>query len=167
MELVLPKPTLITRSILLNALGLALVYFMPALSHMTALPLYYAEPMRLMIVLGLVYTNRANTLLLGLTLPIFSFLISSHPSIAKASLIAAELTANAVLFYYWSGRMKSVLASALISIAVSKILYYSLKSLMLSTGVMSGELIATPLAIQVVVTLLLSLFIWKFLPAKK
>ncbi len=165
MELILPKPNLAARSVILNIAGFAFIYFMPALSHLTALPLYYLEPMRLMIILGLVHTNRTNTVLLGLSLPAFSFLISSHPAILKASLISIELLANAFLFFWLAGKMKNLFAGAAISIFLSKVLYYSLKGLMIYSGVMDASLIATPLAIQLVVTVLLSLYIWKFMPS--
>lgn len=163
----LPKQALITRSVLLNIAGIAFVYLVPTFSHLLAAPVYYLEPMRLMVILGLVHTNRTNAVIMSLTLPAFSFLISSHPAILKASLISVELLANVILFVGLSKKVKEVAFAALISIVASKLFYYSIKAILLSSALMEGSLISTPLMVQAMMTLIFSAYIYQFLGKKK
>ena len=53
---------------------LLLIYFLPALSHLFAFPIYYLDPMRIALVVALVHTSKKNAFIIALTLPLFSFL---------------------------------------------------------------------------------------------
>ena len=88
------------KSALLDIFALVFVYFVPTLSHLAQLPLYLLEPMRIMLILAIAHTTRKNAYLLALTLPLFSFVISMHPSLVKSILITAELLLNVWLFYF-------------------------------------------------------------------
>jgi len=41
-----------TKTILFDILAILFIYFVPVLSHLTALPIYYFEPMRILLILG-------------------------------------------------------------------------------------------------------------------
>lgn len=168
---------------LTDAVALLFVYLVPTLSHLTSLPFYMIDPMRVA-VLGalLVSKDWKNGLVLALSLPLFSFAVSGHPVFPKCLLIAAELSVN-VLLFVWLSRIfvrsasPSSFASspengsavkapasaavvgvaALVSILLSKALYYGLKALVLSAGLMQTELISTALMVQLAVALLISL----------
>ena len=168
---------------LTDAVALLFVYLVPTLSHLTSLPFYMIDPMRVA-VLGalLVSKDWKNGLVLALSLPLFSFAVSGHPVFPKCLLIAAELSVN-VLLFVWLSRVfvrsasPSSFASspengsavkapasaavvgvaALVSILLSKALYYGLKALVLSAGLMQTELISTALMVQLAVALLISL----------
>lgn len=168
---------------LTDAVALLFVYLVPTLSHLTSLPFYMIDPMRVA-VLGalLVSKDWKNGLVLALSLPLFSFAVSGHPVFPKCLLIAAELSVN-VLLFVWLSRVfvrsasPSSFASspengsavkapasaavvgvaALVSILLSKALYYGLKALVLSAGLMQTELISTALLVQLAVALLISL----------
>jgi hypothetical protein len=149
----------------LDVFALAFIYFLPAISHMLSFKLYLIEPMRLMIVLALVHTNRKNAYLLALTLPIFSFLISAHPVLIKTMLISAELVVNVALFYLLVKRIH-VLPAIFLSIWLSKIFYYGLKYLAILTVLPGDSLIGTPLLIQLSTSAVFSLYLFAFLRKK-
>ena len=167
---------------LTDAVALLFVYLVPTLSHLTSLPFYMIDPMRVA-VLGalLVSKDWKNGLLLALSLPLFSFAVSGHPVFPKCLLIAAELSVNVLLFVWLSrifvrsaspssfasspengsaakapGSAAIVGVAAFVSILLSKALYYGLKALVLSAGLMQTELISTALLVQLAVALLIS-----------
>ena len=146
----------------LDVFALAFIYFLPAISHMLSIKLYLIEPMRLMLVLALVHTNRKNAYLLALTLPLFSFLISSHPVLIKTMLISAELVVNVALFYFLVKRIH-VLPAIFLSIWLSKIFYYGLKYISILTIFPGERLISTPILIQLATSAVFSLYLFAFL----
>lgn len=142
---------------IIDILLISFAVFAPSLSHFFSLPLYYAEPMRVVILLSLIYTNKNNSIVLSILIPFLSFIISSHPYLLKSGLIAFELTINIVAFFVIVKYMKNIFLSILTSVIISKILYYALKAFMLNFGFISGSLISTPLLAQALSTLGLSL----------
>lgn len=148
------------RSLTLLFGSLAVIYFIPAMSHMFSVPLYYAEPMRIMVILAIAHTGKRNAFVLALTLPVFSFLVSAHPSLLKSILIALELVANVWLFYLISNKIKNQFSSMLISILLSKMFYYLAKFLFISFAFMQTDLIATPVWIQIISTLVFSIYVF-------
>ncbi len=154
------------KSLILDFLALSFIYFAPALSHLTALPIYFLEPMRIMVIIAIAHTSKKNAYLLALSLPIFSFLISAHPSIIKTSLITSELLLNVMLFYILSDKLKNIFTSTMLSILISKIFYYAVKFIFISLLLMNTEMFSTPLYIQGVTILLFSLYLFWRLPHK-
>jgi hypothetical protein len=159
------KPTAITfpgkttlRSIIIDVSALALIYLVPSISHLVSLPVYFIEPMRLMLILALAHTSRNNAYFLALSLPLFSFIISAHPVLPKVMLIAMELSLNVFLFYFLSGRMKNMFGAVLLSILASKIVYYLAKFLLIRLLVIDSGLFSTPVYIQVVTAVAFSLY---------
>jgi hypothetical protein len=143
--------------ILFDILALTFIYFMPALSHLTAFPLYLLEPMRIAIVMSMLFTSRKNTYLIALTIPLFSFLLSSHPHLIKSLLITSELLVNVFLFYVLFEKLRISLAAMFISIIAAKLFYYLGKYILLSAGFIEGSLVSTPLLLQLAVALTLSI----------
>ena len=135
----------------------AFIYFLPALSHLFAFPFYLVEPMRLGLIFCIINTNRTNSILIALTLPFISSLISSHPDFAKSILISAELVINVILFYYLIQRINNKFLVMLISIIIAKSIYYTGKLSFLSLGFLEGDLISTPLWIQYIMMLAVSI----------
>ncbi len=150
----------IIKSIALDLSALAFIYLIPTFAHLTSMPIYLIEPMRLMLVLALVHTNKRNAYILALTLPLFSFLLSSHPVFAKMLLISFELSLNVFLFYLLKDRFLKVFPAILLSIIFSKIAYYSIKFGLLSYAILDGSLISTPLFIQLITTTVFSLYLF-------
>lgn len=154
------------KSILIDVFALAFIYFVPALSHLLALPVYFIEPMRLMLIIALAHTSRKNAFIIAATLPLFSFIVSAHPNIVKMLLITGELMLNVWLFYYILKRSKQVFISMLSAIILSKAAYYLLKFGLLSMVILQGSLVSTPLYIQVITTLVFSGYIFLIMRKK-
>lgn len=152
--------------IIFNILAISLIYFVPAISHALAFPLYLFEPMRLVLILALVHTNRHNAYILAATLPVVSFMLSGHPVLFKAFLISGELVLNVALFFTFFRFFKSRFAAILASIAASKFVYYLLKFALLQWAVLEGSLISTALWIQVSTMVLFSLYVAFFYKKK-
>jgi hypothetical protein len=150
------------KTVIYDILALLVVTFTPAFSHLTAIPIYLLEPMRIILLLSIVYTSKKNVYLLTFVLPFFSFIISAHPSFAKSWLIASELTINIFLFFYLIKLFKNSFASTILSITISKIYYYLLKFSFISLGLISTELISTPIILQIIIALSISLYIGFF-----
>lgn len=147
------------KTYLIDLLLISFIYFLPALSHMLAFPVYYLDPMRIALVITLAHTAKRNSYLIALTLPIFSFLISSHPQALKSLLISAELLINLGLFFYISKKIKNVFISFSIGIIASKIFYYPAKYILINLGLINDSLFSTPVYYQFIVIVGLSLYL--------
>ncbi len=154
-EAILKKPTL-TSSIAINSAALLLIYFTPAISHLMNFPLYLIEPMRLMLIIAMVHSNRQNAFLLAISLPLFSFAVSGHPVFYKMLLISAELTLNVWLYFIFLKVFRNSFTAMLSGIVISKVVYYLLKALLISMMITGPGLFATPIWVQVLTTLIFS-----------
>lgn len=151
------------KSALLDGLALAFIYLMPTFSHILPFPLYFIEPMRIMVVLAMMHTHRNNAYILALTLPIFSFAIASHPVLIKSMLIAIELAAMVGLFYLLKKQMHQFLA-IFSAIVLGKILYYAMKYFAVHFALISvrpnESIVGIALGIQLITTLIISGYVW-------
>lgn len=154
-------------SVLIDISALVFIYFVPTISHLIALPVYFIEPMRLMLVFAMVHTNKKNAYLIALTLPIFSFLISAHPVLPKMLLISFELSLNVFLFYLFSKKMKNIFPAILSSIIISKVVYYLIKFGLINFAIINSGLISTPIYIQLITTLVFSTYLYLVFRKKK
>ena len=145
--------------IIFNLLALLFIYLVPAISHLLSFPVYYLEPMRIMLILAIVHTSRKNAYLIALTLPLFSMLISAHPALVKTSLITGELLLNVWLFFFFE-KMSNKTLAIFLSIIVSKIFYYLVKFILITSVLMSGDLISTPMYIQILMLFVFSGYIF-------
>jgi len=152
--------TIQIKTYLIDILLISFIYFLPALSHMLAFPVYYLDPMRIALVVTLAHTTKKNSYLIALTLPLFSFLISSHPQIVKSLLISSELLINLALFFYLSKKIKNNFIALSIGIVASKIFYYAAKYLLINAGLINDSLFSTPFYYQGIVVLLLSGYLY-------
>ncbi len=150
----------IIKNSVLDIFAISAIYLVPVLSHLFALPVYYIEPMRLMLILAIAHTTKRNSYFLALTLPIFSFLISAHPVFLKTILITGELLLMTWIYFSLSEKITNKFNSMLISIGVSKIAYYLLKFALLSAVLIEGSFISTPILIQIVTTFIFSGYIF-------
>ena len=148
------------RSIILDILAIGFIYMVPTLSHLVGLPVYLIEPMRIMLILAIAHTSKQNAYLLALTLPLFSFVVSAHPSMVKTLLITAELVLNVWLFFFLIKRVSNHFVAMLSSILISKVVYYLVKFLLISLVVLNTDLISTPIYLQVITMTLFSGYIF-------
>jgi len=139
---------------------LLLIYFLPAISHLLAFPVYYLDPMRIALVVALIHTSKKNAYIIAITLPLFSFLISSHPQILKSFLLSAELIINLGLFFFLKDKLKNVFTSLFISIIISKVIYYLLKFVLIYFALLNDKLFSTPFYFQLISVIMLSSYIY-------
>lgn len=149
----------IIKKALFDAGLITVVYLIPAISHFFGFPFYLFDPMRIMVILAIVFTSSKNTYFIAATLPIFSFLISAHPPFLKALIMCGELSFNVWLFFFFSKRINSLFFSMFMSILSAKILYYSLKEVVVYSGLLQMDLVSTPLYIQLIIAVVLSVLI--------
>jgi hypothetical protein len=149
-----------------DLMAIAAIYLIPSLSHLLNFPVYLFEPMRLVLILAVVHTSKANAFIIAVTLPLFSFLISLHPSLVKAGLITTELLLNVFLFFLLIKSFQNKFVVALFSILLSKVYYYAIKFLLLSLVLQNGNLFSTPIYIQIIMTLVFSTYAYSMLRNK-
>lgn len=148
--------------VLLDIMAIGLMYMIPTLSHWSRLPLYKFEPMRCVLLLNMLLTNeRRNAFIMAVTLPLFSFIVGSHPVLIKALLMAFELSANVCLFDILTRRIKNDGLVMFISILLSKGLYYLVKYGLISIGLMNSSFFGTNLGTQLLVAAVISLLFVK------
>jgi hypothetical protein len=155
----LPKYRPAIKSALIDLTAVLLIYFTPALSHLINLPVYLIEPVRLMLILSIAHSSKTNTFILALSLPLFSHLISAHPVFLKTVLISFELVIFSYLFFELSKKYKSVFTVMFVSIAAGKFFYYIFKYILISGGLIQSELISTPLLMQLIITVIFSIYV--------
>lgn len=150
----------VTKSVFFDVIGLVVIYFIPALSHMFSIPFYLLEPMRLMLILAIAHTSKRNAIIIALTLPLFSYLISGYPIPPKALIMAIELMLNVVLFYFFARRIKNYFGAMILSILASKVVYYFMKFEILKYGILGGDLFSTPIYVQLILTIVYSSYLF-------
>ena len=143
-----------------NLMALLLIFLVPIVSRSFQVPFYYVDPMRLVVVLAIANTSRRNAYIIAIIIPLFSFVISSHPSIYKMLAIMTELILNLALFYYLAERFKTVFVAMLASIVISKMIYYLLKYFLIEVDLIQASLFSTPWLPQMIMTLAFSIYIW-------
>lgn len=136
--------------LLIDVALLAAMYLLPSLSHLTALPLFMLEPMRVALIVALLFTNRANTYLIAITIPLASSVITGHPEPLKAALMCVEFSVLVAAYGHLARRIGiQTFAALTAAILIGKLVYYALKSAALSAGLMTGSLISTPVGTQI------------------
>lgn len=142
------------KTLIFNASAFLFIFLVPAISHLIMLPVYYIEPMRIMLILMLMHTTKSNAYIIALTLPLFSFLTSGHPVPPKMLLITAELTLNVFLFFFLVNKIKSVPAAIVSSVVGSKVFYYIVKLILINAAILSTGLVGIPIYMQIIMILL-------------
>ena len=146
------------RLVLSDILIFGLIYMVPTFSHLLAFPLYLLDPMRLAVLGSVIFhVDKRNAYLLALTLPIFSFFIGGHPVFFKSAIIAIELISNVAILSLLERKFGFGFMAIFTSIISSKILYYGLKYVAITVGVLETTLVDTGLVIQIAVALFISL----------
>jgi len=147
------------RIVITDILILAVVYFIPAMAHMSNYKIYYLDPMRFFMLTGfLLSRNNINACILALTIPLFSSVVSGHPPFFKALLICIELLINIGSFLLFIKKWKWHTGVLLfICTIASKCVYYGCKYIFIETGLIRQELVATDLLTQLITVTALSI----------
>jgi len=143
-----------------NLCAFIVVYFIPLISNLLNIPLYLLEPMRIIVVVAIIHTSKANAYLLAVSLPIFSFLLSNHPSLLKTVILSGDLLLNIFIYFYLTKFINNKFLLMGVSIIISKIVYYLLKYTLIKLYFLKGDLIATPIYIQLAIVVILSAYVY-------
>jgi len=157
---IISSRTSIYTTALTDIAALVFVGLVPAASHLFKIPVYYIEPMRVMLILALIYSSKWNAYALAIVLPLFSFLVSGHPAPLKMMVIMAELLLNAWLFLYFYQETRRSFLSAFGSIVISKVFCYAMYLLVFSMAFVKAEAEIKFLIAQVILTVFLSTMVW-------
>ena len=151
----------VRKTLIVDSLLLVFIYFIPTLSHAFSVPLYLFEPMRVALFVSiLLLRNRNNAYILAVTLPLFSFFVAGHPVAVKNVIMGLELLVNVFFFCKLIDRKVNPFLSCLVSIIISKVLYYILKFTAINAGLLATRLVDTSLYIQLIIAVVLSLGLW-------
>ncbi len=147
------------KSVVLDIIAIAFIYLMPILSHLLSFPMYFIEPMRIMVILAMIHTHRNNAYILALTLPLFSFVVAMHPVFIKSLLIAVELAFMVAVFQVLYKKIH-VFAAIFVSIWASKLFYYALKFVAIATLMPGESMVGIALYIQLITSIIMSLYVF-------
>lgn len=144
----------------IDLIGILIIYFLPEISRFLNIPFYLFEPMRVIIVVSMVHSSRNNAYLLAFLLPLLSLLLSNHPSVIKTFILSGDLLLNIYLFFSLIKFKVNKFLLMSICIVASKIVYYLAKYLLIQFSALKGDLIATPLYIQLLIVIILSGYVY-------
>lgn len=96
-------------------------------SHLLPFPLYVIEPMRIILIFTIIFTNKANQYFFAIILPLISFFVSGHPPLEKSLIIISELCLNVGIFGLLNKKKINIAINIGLSIILSKIAYYIIK----------------------------------------
>lgn len=158
-NLIIKRKNIFVKNLIVSVIVLTVTYFLPVISHILPIPLYLLDPMRFLILIGLLFfKGKSYNYFLAFTIPIFSSLVTGHPTIAKSLLISIELVANVYLLFYCIQKIKLPTFYIFFgSIVVSKLVYYFSKFAFIHTGLIYGKLITTNLFTQAITVIVMSL----------
>ncbi len=154
-------------TIAFDLIALTVVFLVPTFSHLLGFPLYYLDPMRIIVLAAVVHSHRINAYSLAIVLPLFSFLVSGHPVFPKFIVISFELMFNLLLFQLILSETKKAFLAAFLSVIASKVVYYFFKYLLISAALIESGLISTPLYFQAIVAIIISVYIYFVISKKK
>jgi hypothetical protein len=167
MDLILKKTNpAILKSALMDVAALAFIFLVPTFSHLFAFPLYFIEPMRIMVILAMVHTHRNNAFILAFSLPLFSFLVSGHPILIKAFIISIELIIMVGAFFLLKKYIHNF-AAIFSAIVISKLAYFALKYFAPLQALNYNSFFEFSLWIQLATTLVLSTYLYLMLKRTK
>lgn len=146
--------------VFVNVVVITAFYVVTLMSHLSVFPIYYLEPARLFVIFTFFLTNRRNAILLGITLLLMSNIFTAHPYTIKALLIMTELVLNVYLMSYLNKQNTNAFFAVFLSVITSKIYYYIVKWILISTLLIKSELISTPLITQLILSIIVSCLIF-------
>jgi hypothetical protein len=128
------------------------IFLIPTLAHLSPFPIYYLDPMRILLLIGYALTkSKNNSIILAIGIPLTSTFLSGHPLGYKAILISVELLLNMTLYFKFIKVFQRYRALSLFtSIIASKLIYYMLKFIFLRYSLIYGPLVSTSIVVQLI-----------------
>ena len=116
--------------------------------------------MIVIIIIAIVHTSKENAYILAVLLPAAFYLFSNHPSAIKTFILSGDLLFN--IFLYFNLMKLKINKFLLMSMCIvaSKLAHYLAKYLLIQFTVLKGDLIATPIYIQIMIVIVLSGYVY-------
>ena len=141
----------------IDVLLLTLACLVPTVSHLLAWPLYYLNPMLLVLLAGmLLVRDRRNAYLLAILLPLCSMLTTGMPVPLKAACMIPEMLTVVALFQILERKMP-VFVALLFAIVLGKVVFYGMKAMLIAPAVLVETDIWLQLGIIVLYTIAFAL----------
>ena len=123
----------------LCVLLIAIACAVPSASHLLNIPIYKANPMLALLLIGIALSKDWRVgLALAVLMPVASFLTTGMPDGGKAVCMVAEYAALTSVFFLTSQKLTHTLLSIFIATVAGKIVYYGMKLLILSPATLIG-----------------------------
>ena len=148
------------KTLLLDFIIIAGMYAAVCFAHIIPFSLYKLEPMKLFLLVAVLYSSRGNALLMAATIPIISTASSGHPIFPKNLIIGVELMAFAGILTSKTLQHQKVAVRFLSALMASKVLYYAIKALVIYSGWMSMTLFSSPVQFQILGALIVMGVYW-------
>lgn len=145
----LTVPDSLARTALVDALVLVSFYLTTVFAHILPFPLYKLDPMKILVLITVIYSKRGNALGIATALPILSFLSTGHPVFPKFMIMSVELIVFAFVFGTLAQRKSSGLVVFLGAVLLSKGAYYLIKAGVIALGFLDQTLISTDFYTQI------------------
>ncbi len=147
--------TLITDILVLLSFSLTLV-----IAHILPFPLYKLDPMKILVLVTVIYSSRWNSVAIAAALPILSFLSTGHPVFPKFLVMSSELMVFGFVLSSVHTRQSKKIIGFLSAILISKIIYYIIKGGIIALGYLDQPLISTAFYTQIqALVILASIFL--------
>ena len=138
MTFTLSKTDNLSKIICVDLVLLATICFVPALSHLFAVPFYKANPMLLCMVAGMILVrDRRNAYLLAVMLPLVSMMTTGMPDAMKAACMIPELLTVVAVSQLLERHMPTFV-SMVAAILAGKVVFYGLKALLIAPAILVG-----------------------------
>lgn len=151
----LAVPNSLSRVALVDALVLVSFYVTIVFAHILPFPLYQFDPMKILVLITVVYSNRGNSMGIAAALPVLSFLSTGHPVFPKFLIMSGELMVFAFVLGMLSQSRSSGLVAFLGAVLISKLAYYFIKFSVISLGWLQTPLLTTSVITQLQALLIL------------
>ncbi|NOU18355.1 MAG: hypothetical protein HOO91_12435 [Bacteroidales bacterium] len=141
--------------VIFDFISIIVILFVPTVSHLTGFPFYIFEPMRLLVISYLIFSKNKNSYFLAILLPLFSFIFAGHPSLFKLPLVTIDLLLNVAFLNILLTKRFNIYFSIILSVIISKVVYYSLKAIFIYVGLLVNGLVETNIIYQIANLLIL------------
>ncbi|NQV49615.1 MAG: hypothetical protein HQ507_03920 [Candidatus Marinimicrobia bacterium] len=147
----------LTRTLLTDVLVLLSFSLTLVVAHVLPFPLYKLDPMKILVLVTVIYSSRWNSLAIAAALPILSFLSTGHPVFPKFLIMSSELMVFAFVLGSFHTRQSKKIIGFLSAVLISKIFYYMVKGGAIALGYLDQSLISTDFHTQIQALVVLAL----------
>jgi hypothetical protein len=145
----------IPKAIIADIVIIFVFYLTIMFAHIFPFPIYMIDPMKIFILLSLIFAGRNASLVAAIVLPLVSYVSTGHPIFPKYILISIELVVFVIILYNLKFSNSWGLQKLLMAITLSKFTYYFLKYMVIEMNIIQPPLFSTSLRVQLEASILL------------